>query len=172
MEITSQDLIAGTTFSFTESFDDYPSSDYDCQLVLKKGSDSPFPIDGTADGSDGFDFLADAEETAKLSNGTYDFQFIFTAKTGGKVSAPRQFTGSVPVTALLSSNEDTRSDDQIVLDSLKAARKRIAERDYESMGSNGKQAQFKRLQEIDSQILRLERKLGYSIQPRVITSFG
>lgn len=171
MEITNQDIIAGTTLEFSESFDDYPSSDYDCQCVFKKGSDSPFNVDGTADSSDGFDFLAEAEETAKLSNGTYDFQFIFTNKTDSKVYAPREFTGSVLITSLLSSSQDTRSDDQKVLEALKTQRQKIAERDYSSMGSNGKTAQFKELSRIDADIARYERKLGYSVQPRVLTSF-
>jgi hypothetical protein len=173
MEIKSQDLIAGTTFDFEEYFDDYPSSEYDCQLVLKKGSDSPFPIDATAstETTDAFTFLAEAEETTKLSNGDYLFQYIFTQKDGGKVSAPREFSGSVLVEALLSSSQDTRSADQKVLDSLIEQRQKIAERDYTSMGTNGKQAQFKELRQIDADIHRYKIKLGLVTNPLILNSF-
>ena len=48
MEITNQDIIAGTTLEWEEYFDDFPSSDYDSECALKKGSGSPLIIEATA----------------------------------------------------------------------------------------------------------------------------
>ena len=173
MEITNQDIIAGTTLEWEEYFDDFPSSDYDSECALKKGSGSPLIIEATAstETTNGFSYLADHEESANYPNGSYDFQFIFTSKTDGKKYAPRKYSGSVIISALLSSSQDTRSDDQKVLDSLKVQRQKIAERDYTSMGSNGKQAQFKALKEIDADIARYEAKLGYRVNPIILNSF-
>lgn len=171
--INEQDLIAGTTWEWTDYFDDYPSSEYTAECIIRKGSAAAITIESSVSSTEdeAFDFSKDAVSTASITPGDYQFQYIFTNIADGKIYAPKIYSGFVPVDPLLSSASDVRSDDQKVLDSLIAARTKIAERDYVNVTINGKATTFKRLNEIDAQIIRYKKKLGIYQTPEIYESF-
>lgn len=167
--INDFNLFCGSTWSWTDTFDDYPASLWDCILYLKLGTGTTITLMPTKDG-DNFVFSKSAAETAALANGEYSFQYLFTeiADTSNKQIE----SGTVPITALLSASVDPRSEDKKVYDELVAARLRVAQREYVSITINGKATQFKTLDQIDSEIIRYKKKLGLYITPRIINSFG
>lgn len=171
--IDSKDLIAGTTWKWSESFEDYPSADYNCKVIIKLGTDAAVEIAATASLTypQGFDFEKAASFTAQCGQGDYQFQYIFTAKVGGAVYAPKEFSGYTFIDVLLNSNNDTRSEEQKVLDLLIDARTKIAGRDYIEISIGGKTAKFKSLQEIDSAIISYKKKLGIYKTPKIISRF-
>ena len=171
--ITDQNLTAGTTWEFSDSFDDYPSSEFDSKIVLRQSNNSPVEISGTDNADDGFDYEFSAEESSDLPRGSYNYQYIFTEKAETKkVYAPQEYSGVININVLLSSADDTRSDDEKVLDLLKDARIKVANREYVNINVNGKSTQFKTLEEIESAIIRYQKRLGIYKTPRLINSFG
>jgi hypothetical protein len=167
--ITDFNLFCGSTWDWTDTFDDYPASLWDCTLYLELGTGATITLTPTKDGDD-FIFTKSAAQTAALLNGDYSFQYLFTelADTSNKQIE----SGIVRIEALLSATADPRSDDQKVLDALKAARLTIAGRDYVEVSINGKSSKFKTLDEIEAAIYRYEVKLGIKVIPRIINSFG
>ncbi|MFA5803677.1 MAG: hypothetical protein WC879_03445 [Melioribacteraceae bacterium] len=162
-------LYCGSAWSWTDSFDDYPASLFNCILYLKLGTAATVTITPTKS-VDSFIFTKPSSETAALANGDYSYQYLFTEIADS--TNKQVLEGTVPIKALLTSTADPRSDDQKVLDALKAARLTIAGRDYVTVNINGKSTQFKTLEEIEAAIIRYQKRLGIYKTPRLINSFG
>lgn len=169
--ITDQTIIAACDIEWEEDIPEYPASEYNLELTLKRESDSPKVLTVTKDG-DTFVIEIASSDIAADEFGDYQFQYKFTNLDDNKVTIPPAYRGFIKVFPDLNSESDTRTDDEIVLQSLVAARKRVANREYVNVTINGKSTQFKTLNEIDAQIIRIQKKLGIYKTPRIISSFG
>ncbi|NJD22644.1 MAG: hypothetical protein FIA82_08250 [Melioribacter sp.] len=165
--ISDTTLFAGAEWNWTDSFTDYPASEFDCVLYLKLGTNNTITLTPTKDGDD-FIFTKPSAFTESLPNGLYNYQYKFTNLDDDKIYV---VPGQVQINSLLSSCEDPRSEDQIVLDALIAARPKVAKRDYASVTINGKATTFKTLTEIDQAIVRYKKKLGLITTQRILSSF-
>lgn len=168
--ITDQTIIAGTDQEWEEDIPEFPASDYDLELTLKRGSDSPKVLTITKD-SDTFVISIPNDLIAADEFGDYQFQYKFTDLSDSTITIPPAYRGFITVHPDLNTDADTRTDDEIVLQSLIDARKRVANREYVNITINGKATQFKTLNEIDAQIIRIQKKLGIYKTPRIIGSF-
>lgn len=169
--ITDQTIIAECDHQWTEDFSDYPASEYDLEVTIKRGSDSPKVLTVEKDG-DAFIISIPNSLIAADEFGDYQYQYKFTNLDDNKITIPPAYRGFIKVLPDLNSEVDTRNDDEIVLQSLIDARKRVANREYVNITINGKSTQFKTLNEIDAQIIRIQKKLGIYKTPRIISSFG
>jgi hypothetical protein len=169
--ITDQTIIAATDVEWDEDISSYPASEYDLEIAIKRGSDSPKLLDVEKDG-DTFQISIPNTLIAADEFGDYQFQYKFTNLDTDKISAPIEYRGFVKVLPDLSSDADTRTDDEKVLAALQEARIKVANRDYANVTINGKATTFKTLQEIDAAIVAYQKKLGIYKTPRLISSFG
>ena len=166
--ITDQKLYAGASWDFTDSFTDFPASEFDCVLYLKLGTNQTITTTPTKDGDD-FVFTKTAERTAAITPGLYDYQYVFTSIADS--SDVHVESGQVQIDALLNAEGDIRTEDRKVLDELIAARLRVAKREYVSITVNGKATQFKTLHQIDAEIVKCKKRLGIFQENRMVFGF-
>lgn len=113
----SINLFAGADWAFDESLTDYPSDEYNLDIILKKGSGVPVTLTGTANADLGFDFSKPAIETALVGYGDFSFQAIFTKISDGTI--PYVKSGTKKIMPLLSVSGDTRTYWEIIRDEAK-----------------------------------------------------
>lgn len=169
--ISDQTIISATDVEWDEDISDYPASEYNLELTIKRGSDSPKSLTVAKDG-DTFQISIPNDLIAPDEFGDYQYQYKFTEISTSKVSAPLAYRGFTKVLPDLSADADTRTEDEKVLESLISVRSEVAARGHVSVAINGKQATFKTLNEIDAAIVRYQKKLGIYKTPRLINSFG
>lgn len=162
--ITDQKLYNGASGKWTESFSDYPASLYDLQIFLKQSTTDAYELVIEKSGDD-FNITYNA---AMLQPGENQFQYLFTELSTGNKSVA--FDGYVTVNQILGEG-DQRNDDQIILDSLIDARKRLAGREYVQITINGKATTFKDALKLDQEIVHYKKKLGIYKTPRILNQF-
>lgn len=168
--ISDQTIIAATDVEWEDSISDYPASEYDLELTIKRGSDGPKSLTVTKDG-DTFQISIPNDLITPDEFGDYQFQYKFTNLTDFKIYAPITSRGFIKVLPDLSTDADTRTEDEKILESLISVRSEIAARGHVSVAINGKQATFKTLNEIDSAIVRYQKKLGIYKTPKLVSRF-
>ena len=169
--ISDQTIISATDVEWEESISDYPASEYDLEIAIKRGSDSPKTLTVAKDG-DTFQISIPNDLIAADEFGDYQFQYKFTELSTSKISVPTACRGYIKVLPDISAEADTRTADEIVLQSLLDARIKVANREYVNINVNGKSTQFKTLEEIEAAIIRYQKRLGIYKTPRLINSFG
>lgn len=169
--ITDQTIIAGCYIEWREYIPEFPASMYDLEVTIKLAGNLPKVLDVSKD-NDTFIISIPNDLIAENEFGDYQYQYKFKNLSNNKTFIPLTYRGFTKVLPDLNSDADTRTDDEIVLQSLIDARKRVANREYVNITINGKSTQFKTLNEIDAQIIRLQKKLGIYKTPTLINSFG
>lgn len=142
--IFDQILYAGASWSFTKAFPDYPASEWNCDLTLKRDSDLPFTIIAEKD-SDDFTFSATAVETSTMNPGYHKYQFKFTNTTTGAVEIK---SGFETIVALLENISDVRSHNKKMLDALQATLEGRATKEILNMSYKGRAFQLLTIQEL------------------------
>ena len=166
-KITEQALFAGADDSWTETFDDYLPSTHKLDIYLKQGANEAVSLSVSSNDDE---FII-SYNSSQLTAGKNQFQYVFTNLETNAISVA--FSGYVEIQSLLSQSGDTRSDDEIILDALIDQRKRLANREYNSVNiGNGKTAVFKDAEKLEQEIVRYQKKLGIYKTPRILHSFG
>ena len=175
MEFTEQKLYAGASWEWTESLSEYPASDgWTLTLYLKHKTDPATTILSTADG-DNFKFSLTADETKAFAKTDYLYQFV--AVNSGEVDIVEE--GEVQIGVLLNAADDTRSDNEIILDAIIAALKGRATREQEEIEFAGRKIKYLSLEELieakkyfESEVKKeLRVKLGKSGTPRILEKY-
>ncbi len=142
-------LVAGAAWSITETLTDYPADQYDLKVKIKAkitGATVKTLI-ATADGTD-FIISADALTTAAYTKGWYSAQ-ILIYNTGTDVLID-MLSADMYIDKLLADSEETRSDDEIILDSIIATLKNSATREQGAIQTpSGTQITYRSLQELN-----------------------
>lgn len=113
----SLNLFAGMDWVFDESLSDYPSDEYNLDIILKKGSGTPLTLTGTSNADLGFDFSKAAADTALIGYGEFSYQAIMTRITDTRIMEVK--AGSKHIMPLLSLSGDTRTYWEIIRDEAK-----------------------------------------------------
>jgi len=164
LNIYNQNLFAGTKGSWSEYFPDYSTSEYNLTVLLKCANKPTLEIIAEKDGDE---FVIKYDNN--LIDGFNNFQYILTRiDNSEKIVA---YEGIIEIKSILSSIDDSRSEDQRILDELISARLRIAKREYVDITINGKATRFKTLDQIDREIMRYKKKLGLYKTPIIIQAF-
>lgn len=142
-------LVAGAAWSITESLADYPADQYDLKLkfIAKTTGATVKSITASASGTD-FIISATAITTASYTKGWYKAQ-ILIYETGTDVLVD-MLTDEIYIDKLLTDSEETRSDDEIILDSIIATLKNSATREQGAISTpSGTNITYRSLQELN-----------------------
>lgn len=131
----SLNLIAGTDWVFTESLPDYPATDYNLNIILKKGTASAINLEGIASGDD-FKFVKPAHETALIGYGDFSFQAIVTKIDDGTI--PFVKANTKKIMPLLSLTGDTRTYWETIRDEAKECYNKLAQMIVTEINFKGK----------------------------------
>ena len=146
--ITNQKLYAGINWKWTESFNDYPASQYDSDLIIKKGTDDAKTFKTEKDG-DSFIRSLSKGTTTNLPSGRYQFQYVFTYISDGSTDVPKGFEGSIEINAILSSaTYDTRTHNLKMLEALQATLEGRASMEFLNLSYKGRSLQLLTMQEL------------------------
>jgi hypothetical protein len=123
LQINSENLFAGSDWSWSETLADYPSDTYDLTLLLKYPAIDVIILNGAANVDSGFDFAKPSAETSLLIEGEYFCQALIVKKSD---STKTVFDlEKIKITALLSANQDPRTYWQLVFDTVKESYLRL-----------------------------------------------
>lgn len=135
----SLNLFSGADWAFTESLSDYPASDYDLAIIIKKGTGSPITLDVAKDGDD-FDFSKTAAETTAAGFGDFNFQAVATKLSDNSVEIIK--AGIKTIHPLLSSAGDTRTYWEKIRDEAKEAYDKLAQLIADEVNFKGKMIRY------------------------------
>lgn len=140
MQINSENLFAGSDWSWTETLTDYPSDTYDLTILLKQPNADVITLSGAANSQAGFDFAKPSDETALLLEGEYYAQALFIKKIGNTKTVLD--LEKIKINALLSANQDPRTYWQQIFDTVRAAYLRLVNNETIEETYNGKTYKF------------------------------
>lgn len=135
LQITSETLYVGDSWSWTESLSDYPATSYSLQIVLKYRDNPPVILNGSADGDD-FDFTYSAANSSKLPSGGYAYQVVATKTSDSTVTTIER--GKISLLPNLKTSTDTRNHYEKVIDAIEAVIEQRATEAHQSISINGR----------------------------------
>ncbi len=126
---------AGDTYLFTESFSDFPNSQWSAQYLLQIPGSSPYTTNSTnvANSSTDFLFTLNAASTANWSPGRYQFSIYATERATGQRATPK--TGILNVLPDLSQTQ-TATTAQTMLDNVNTAITQLTSGGFQSVSVN------------------------------------
>jgi len=174
LTFTEQTLYAGASWSWTESLDDYAASDgWALSIYLKHKTDSTVTLTSTASGDD-FVFDIGTATTSALSEGNYRYQAV--AARSGEVEIVEE--GYIDIKALLTADDDTRSDNEIILDAIIATLKGRATKEQESIQFAGRTIAYLSLEELinakkyfEKEVAKDKRTAAGKSAPRILEEY-
>lgn len=143
-------VVAGAAWSFTETLSDYPADEYDLKLLIKKKESGSTLSTFTAT-ADGTDFLIEetAVTTAALTKGWYVAQMVIYLT--GTDTLEDMLVADVYIDKLLTSGEESRTDSEIILDTIIATLKSSATREQGAITTpSGTQITYRSLEELEN----------------------
>lgn len=140
LNIHSENLFAGSDWSWSELLTDYPSTDYNFSIVIKNATADAIVLPGTANADGGFDFSKPAGETSLIIADEYFAQGIVTKISDSTITVID--LENISITALLSANQDPRTYWKKVFDTVREAYLRLVNNETIEETYNGKTYKF------------------------------
>lgn len=155
-DITTQILYQGDTWEWEETNSEYPTSTHTLKYYIQKKDETPEEI-SSVNNSGAHKFTKAANLTQNIEGGIYKYQkkavTILTSavKTIGN--------GTIEILQSLTSGNDSRTFNQIILDALKATLQGRATREQHSMQISGRAIQYLTPMELRTEIEIYESKV-------------
>jgi len=151
-------FVQGDTVSMLLTFACYSAEDYTLKFCMTKGGAAITPKEATAEGAS-FALTISAEDSAKILPGIYNYALIVIDEDGQRSTIQ---SGSISV-APDPNGSIAKSDNQIILEKLKAAMTKLASGTNSSVNINGQQFTKRNLKElqdiIDNYQVNVDREL-------------
>lgn len=172
LNIENQKLICGVIWTWEETIPDYPASDYELKILLKKPNVNVITLTATASG-DTHVFTITASTTSGYSNnsGTYLYQAIATSRSVATEIYEAAAPGIIEILPDLSTKPDPRSFALKMVDAIQTALYALAQKTMSSVSIEGHTYTYKDEDKLIERLNYWERKSGTKKRQRVLYQF-